>query len=77
MAVVPIGKTFTQVSAASAAVLVQFRVRGAVLVAASATPVENDWIVFGGTDTIRFPAGTPVFARTDQEGGFAATRDFE
>lgn len=77
MAVVTLNpSTFTQVTAAATATLVQFRAygTGAIEVAASASPAASDWIVFGSQDMVRFPAGTPVYARGT---GVAVTRAFE
>ena len=78
MAVVTLNQTtFQQVADGSAAVLVQFRGTSAVQVAASASPAANDFIVFGAGDLIRFPSGTPVFAKAvNGAAALAVTRAF-
>lgn len=77
MAVITLNQTtFVQVDAASAAVLVEFRGGGPIQVAQTASPAAGDWITFGGADKVRFPAGTPVFARAPNGTAQAVTRPF-
>ena len=78
MAVVTLNtNTFVQVDAAASAVLVQFRGVSAVQVAQSASPAAGDFIVFGANDMVRFPAGTPIFAKAvNGAGAKATTRPF-